>query len=118
MFLPCLIYEGFKFASGTKAQIVLALETTSLIILEIFGQSHQRAVQLASNVMCQQNFHMMNDNVVDDDYWMFMFFFFFRTVRAPVPWRNTYHLAKESCKKNLFITNPVMMKIQNLWYDR
>ena len=41
-----------------------------------------------------------------------------RTVRAPVPWHNSYRSTKESCRKNLFITNPVMMKIQNLWYDR
>ena len=98
---------------------MLALKTTFLIILEIFGQSYKRAFRLASyNVMCQKNFHMLNDDVVDDDFWMLMFCFFFRTVRAPVPWRITYHLAKESCTKNLFITNPVMMKIQNLWYDR
>ena len=47
-----------------------------------------------------------------------MFFLSLRTVRAPVPWHNSYRSAKESCTKNLFITNPVMMKIQNLWYDR
>lgn len=41
-----------------------------------------------------------------------------RTVRAPVPWHNTYCSAKEYCAKNVFTTNPVMMKIQNLWYDR
>ncbi|KAK3717325.1 hypothetical protein QZH41_011557, partial [Actinostola sp. cb2023] len=41
-----------------------------------------------------------------------------RTVRAPVPWHEPYHICWESTAKNLFITNPVMMGIQNLWYDR
>ncbi|XP_031567893.1 dynein heavy chain 3, axonemal-like [Actinia tenebrosa] len=41
-----------------------------------------------------------------------------RTIRAPVPWHDPYRTSWDSMAKNLFITNPVMMEIQNLWYDR
>ncbi|XP_048576009.1 dynein axonemal heavy chain 3 isoform X2 [Nematostella vectensis] len=41
-----------------------------------------------------------------------------RTVRAPVPWHTPYRQSWDINAKNLFITNPVMMEIQNLWYDR
>ena len=44
--------------------------------------------------------------------------FALRTIRAPVPWHQSYRSVKEYNNKNLFITNQVMMEIQNLWCDR
>ncbi|CAB3991140.1 dynein heavy chain 3, axonemal-like, partial [Paramuricea clavata] len=41
-----------------------------------------------------------------------------RTIRAPVPWHNSYKKGKDLVMKNVFTTNPVMMEIQNVWTNR
>ncbi|XP_028395151.1 dynein heavy chain 3, axonemal-like isoform X1 [Dendronephthya gigantea] len=41
-----------------------------------------------------------------------------RTIRAPVPWHNSYQRGKDMVIKNVFTTNPVMMEIQNVWTNR
>ena len=39
-------------------------------------------------------------------------------IRAPVPWRNSYLISKQFCRHNLFITNPVMLKLVSVWNNR
>ncbi|KAL8585021.1 Dynein heavy chain 3, axonemal [Nucella lapillus] len=41
-----------------------------------------------------------------------------RVIRAPVPWHDTYQAMKEWNEESLFLTNPVMLKLQNLWFDQ
>ncbi|XP_070580768.1 dynein axonemal heavy chain 3-like [Ptychodera flava] len=40
-----------------------------------------------------------------------------RTIRAPVPWHQSYSEHKQTNEAHLFITNPIMLELQNLWYD-
>nr|KAG5713480.1 hypothetical protein BaRGS_025028 [Batillaria attramentaria] len=41
-----------------------------------------------------------------------------RVVRAPVPWHDTYTSRKSFNESHLFITNPIMLQLQNLWFDQ
>ncbi|XP_014679298.1 PREDICTED: dynein heavy chain 3, axonemal-like [Priapulus caudatus] len=41
-----------------------------------------------------------------------------RLVRAPVPWRDAFSNAKQCLSQHLFITNPVMQRLHNLYQDR
>ncbi|XP_033631251.1 dynein heavy chain 3, axonemal-like [Asterias rubens] len=41
-----------------------------------------------------------------------------RIIRAPMPWHSSYLLNKETNMQHLFITNNIMLELQNLWYDR
>ncbi|XP_065826535.1 dynein axonemal heavy chain 3-like isoform X2 [Oscarella lobularis] len=38
-----------------------------------------------------------------------------RVARAPVPWHDRYQVAKQNQEERLFITNPMMRLLQNLW---
>ncbi|XP_072168572.1 dynein axonemal heavy chain 3-like [Diadema setosum] len=40
-----------------------------------------------------------------------------RIIRAPVPWHHSYQTHKEINCQHLFITNVIMLELQNLWYD-
>lgn len=51
-------------------------------------------------------------------YSLLIFCLFFRTIRAPVPWHDSYKKAKDFTIKYAFTTNPVMMEIQNVWTNR
>ena len=42
----------------------------------------------------------------------------FRMVRAPVPWHDTYRQGKEFNQGHLFVTNPMMLELQNIWFDQ
>ena len=39
-------------------------------------------------------------------------------IRAPVPWRSSYLISKQFCRHNLFITNPVILKLVSVWNNR
>lgn len=39
-------------------------------------------------------------------------------IRAPVPWRQTLLVAKQYCRHNLFITNPIIQRIRVTWERR
>ena len=39
-------------------------------------------------------------------------------IRAPVPWRQSYLVSKQFCRHNLFITNPVVLKLTTIWNNR
>ncbi|XP_069503771.1 dynein axonemal heavy chain 3 [Ambystoma mexicanum] len=39
-----------------------------------------------------------------------------RIIRAPVPWHNTYREAKEWNEGHLFLGNPMMLLLQQLWF--
>ncbi|XP_064624417.1 dynein axonemal heavy chain 3-like [Lineus longissimus] len=41
-----------------------------------------------------------------------------RIIRAPVPWHHPYRVAKEQNEMGLFITNPIMLDLQNIWFDQ
>nr|XP_006820578.1 PREDICTED: dynein heavy chain 3, axonemal-like [Saccoglossus kowalevskii] len=41
-----------------------------------------------------------------------------RTIRAPVPWHQSYAESKGLNETHLFITNPIMLELQNLWHNR
>ncbi|XP_071813132.1 dynein axonemal heavy chain 3-like isoform X2 [Apostichopus japonicus] len=41
-----------------------------------------------------------------------------RVIRAPVPWHNTYQLSKDYNQQHLFVTNEMMLLLQNLWHNR
>ncbi|XP_076458514.1 dynein axonemal heavy chain 3-like [Babylonia areolata] len=41
-----------------------------------------------------------------------------RTIRAPIPWHESYVAAKAWNEENLFITNPIMLKLQHMWLDQ
>ncbi|KAK0049220.1 dynein heavy chain 3 axonemal-like isoform X1 [Biomphalaria pfeifferi] len=40
-----------------------------------------------------------------------------KTIRAPVPWHSSYIAKKATNEQHLFITNPLMLKLQNLWFN-
>ncbi|RUS89800.1 hypothetical protein EGW08_002412, partial [Elysia chlorotica] len=40
-----------------------------------------------------------------------------KVIRAPVPWHNTYWNRKAFNETHLFITNPIMLKLQYLWFN-
>ncbi|XP_012937339.1 dynein heavy chain 3, axonemal [Aplysia californica] len=40
-----------------------------------------------------------------------------KVIRAPVPWHFTYASRKSFNEQHLFITNPIMLKLQYLWYN-
>ncbi|XP_071616680.1 dynein axonemal heavy chain 3 [Heliangelus exortis] len=40
-----------------------------------------------------------------------------RVVRAPIPWHKSYKAMKSWNEKNLFIVNPVMLTLQQLWFS-
>ncbi|KAL8573170.1 Dynein heavy chain 3, axonemal [Nucella lapillus] len=40
-----------------------------------------------------------------------------RVVRAPVPWHDNYKGMKGFSENHLFITNPVMLKLQDIWFN-
>ena len=39
-------------------------------------------------------------------------------VRAPVPWHQGFVVAKQFCRHNLFVTNPILLRIQIIWVKR
>ena len=39
-----------------------------------------------------------------------------RVIRAPIPWHDSYQLSKDRTNMHLFITNPMMLELQRLWY--
>ena len=39
-------------------------------------------------------------------------------LRAPVPWSDIYQVSKSYMEKHLFITNPLMAALQNLWHEK
>ena len=39
-------------------------------------------------------------------------------IRAPVPWRQNHTIAKQFCRHNLFITNPIILRIRVTWAKR
>ena len=41
-----------------------------------------------------------------------------RVIRAPVPWNAAYQESRDTCKGSLFVTNPLMHLLQNLWFER
>ncbi|XP_052264555.1 dynein axonemal heavy chain 3-like isoform X1 [Dreissena polymorpha] len=41
-----------------------------------------------------------------------------RIIRAPVPWHETFLQLKEHNRQHLFITNPIMQHLQNIWFDQ
>ncbi|KAI8512360.1 Dynein heavy chain 3, axonemal, partial [Branchiostoma belcheri] len=41
-----------------------------------------------------------------------------RVIRAPVPWHHTYKDTKDFNEQHLFTTNPIMLHLQNLWFDK
>ncbi|XP_063446016.1 dynein axonemal heavy chain 3-like isoform X5 [Mytilus trossulus] len=41
-----------------------------------------------------------------------------RVIRAPVPWHDSYRIMKDTNRMHLFITNPVMLKLQDIWFDQ
>lgn len=41
-----------------------------------------------------------------------------RVIRAPVPWHDMYTTLKSFNTSHLFTTNPIMLKLQNLWFDQ
>nr|XP_026696681.1 dynein heavy chain 3, axonemal [Ciona intestinalis] len=41
-----------------------------------------------------------------------------KVIRAPVPWKNSCFNAREFCKRSLFTVNPLMQKLQDLWFDK
>ncbi|XP_071671247.1 dynein axonemal heavy chain 3 isoform X2 [Patagioenas fasciata] len=40
-----------------------------------------------------------------------------RVVRAPVPWHNSYKEVKSWIESNLFVVNPLMLTLQQLWHS-
>ncbi len=40
------------------------------------------------------------------------------TVRAPVPWHQGFVTARQFCRHNLFVTNPILLRIQIIWVKR
>ena len=40
-----------------------------------------------------------------------------RIIRAPVPWHDTYQQMKEFNEMHLFTTNPMMLELQNIWFN-
>ena len=40
------------------------------------------------------------------------------TIRAPVPWRNSYEIAQQFCISNLHITSKHIRELQNLWFSQ
>ena len=43
---------------------------------------------------------------------------FFRIIRAPVPWHESYKQIKEYTEAHLFVTNHMMLELQNIWFDQ
>ena len=41
-----------------------------------------------------------------------------RMIRAPVPWHETYSQAKDLINTHLFITNPMMLELQYIWFNQ
>ncbi len=41
-----------------------------------------------------------------------------QTVRAPIPWHDSFGQAKEAQSQQLFATNTVMQQLQKLWHDK
>ena len=41
-----------------------------------------------------------------------------RSIRAPVPWANTYKTMKDWNQTYLFTTNKIMLELQNIWHDQ
>lgn len=39
-------------------------------------------------------------------------------VRAPVPWHQSYIVAKQFCRHNLFVTNPLVVRLNRIWINR
>ncbi len=39
-------------------------------------------------------------------------------IRAPVPWHEQFNLMKEFNETHLFVTNPMMLELQNIWFDQ
>jgi hypothetical protein len=39
-------------------------------------------------------------------------------IRAPVHWRNNCLMSKQFCRHNLFITNPIILRIRLTWVKR
>ena len=39
-------------------------------------------------------------------------------IRAPVPWRQSFLVAKQFCRHNLFITNLIVQRIRSTWEKR
>ena len=37
------------------------------------------------------------------------------TIRAPVPWHQHFLIAGQFCRHNLFITNPILLRLQSIW---
>ncbi|CAG5132944.1 unnamed protein product, partial [Candidula unifasciata] len=40
-----------------------------------------------------------------------------KVIRAPVPWHSVFATRKVFIETRLFITNPIMLKLQNLWFN-
>ena len=41
-----------------------------------------------------------------------------RIVRAPVPWHDSFHHAKEAQAHQLFVTNHIMKELHHLWWNK
>ena len=41
-----------------------------------------------------------------------------RIIRAPVPWHDQYKIMQEFNEMQLFVTNPMMLELQKIWYSQ
>ena len=41
-----------------------------------------------------------------------------RTIRAPVPWHDSFHHAKQAQTHQLFVTNHLMTELHDLWWKK
>ena len=39
------------------------------------------------------------------------------TIRAPIPWRDSYQQSFDFCSENLFVTSQSIRDLQNLWHS-
>ncbi|XP_039273758.2 dynein axonemal heavy chain 3-like isoform X3 [Styela clava] len=41
-----------------------------------------------------------------------------KVIRAPVPWQDDCKKARDYCRSSLFTVSPIMLHLQNLWFDK